>query len=235
MADTSIIPATTTSITATKTTTKSSTSGDSTTGVDKDTIAGNFQTFLTLLTTQLQNQNPLDPLDTNQFTEQLVQFAGVEQQLKQNDQLTTLISIEKSAQSTTALAYVGTTVAVDGKAASLKDGEANWSFQVPKTAKATLTVTSSTGQTAYTSNLTMNAGTQHFSWDGRDANGVQWADGDYTVSVTATDASGQSVTIPSEVEGVVDSVDLTETPPKLSIGGQTFTLDQVKRVVRPSS
>lgn len=55
------------------------------------TLAGNFQTFLTLLTTQLQNQNPLDPLDTNQFTQQLVQFAGVEQQLKTNDQLSNQI------------------------------------------------------------------------------------------------------------------------------------------------
>ena len=80
-------------------------------------IADNFQTFLTLLTTQLQNQNPLDPLDTNQFTQQLVQFAGVEQQLKSNDQLKSLIDIEKSAQATAALAYVGNTVAVDGSTA----------------------------------------------------------------------------------------------------------------------
>src|SRR6267154_2364876 len=67
---------------------------------DTATLASNFSTFLTLLTTQLKNQNPLDPLDTNQFTQQLVQFAGVEQQMKQNDQLATLISIEKSAQTT---------------------------------------------------------------------------------------------------------------------------------------
>ncbi|HTO66152.1 MAG TPA: flagellar hook capping FlgD N-terminal domain-containing protein, partial [Bradyrhizobium sp.] len=57
------------------------------------TLAGNFQTFLTLLTTQLQNQNPLDPLDTNQFTQQLVQFASVEQQLKTNDELSSLVSL----------------------------------------------------------------------------------------------------------------------------------------------
>src|ERR1041384_4962261 len=81
--------------------------------LDNTEIASNFSTFLQLLTTQLKNQNPLDPLDTNQFTQQLVQFAQVEQQMKQNDQLTTLISIEKSAQQTTALAYVGQTVAVD--------------------------------------------------------------------------------------------------------------------------
>ncbi len=65
----------------------------------------NFQTFLTLLTTQLQNQNPLDPLDTNQFTQQLVQFAGVEQQLKTNDQLATLVALQQTAQATQALIY----------------------------------------------------------------------------------------------------------------------------------
>src|SRR5512142_706612 len=82
------------------------------------TIAGNFNTFLQLLTTQLKSQNPLDPLDTNQFTQQLVQFAQVEQQMKSNDQLTSLVSLEKSAQQTTALAYVGATVVIDGATAS---------------------------------------------------------------------------------------------------------------------
>src|SRR5947209_20578971 len=91
-------------------------------------IADNFQTFLTLLTTQLQNQNPLDPLDTNQFTQQLVQFAGVEQQLKSNDQLKSLIDIQKSAQATAALAYVGNTVAVDGSTGQL-NGTATWNLK----------------------------------------------------------------------------------------------------------
>ena len=86
----------------------------STTGA---TLAGNFQTFLTLLTTQLQNQNPLDPLDTNQFTQQLVQFAGVEQQLKTNDQLTALVSLQQTAQATQALDFVGKTAVVDGSTA----------------------------------------------------------------------------------------------------------------------
>src|ERR1700710_190147 len=96
---TSIIPATPSQITAgvTSTTTGSTASA---TGLDKDTIAGNFQTFLTLLTTQLKNQNPLDPLDTNQFTSQLVQFAQVEQQLKSNEQLSTLVSLQQTAQNT---------------------------------------------------------------------------------------------------------------------------------------
>src|SRR3979490_3040695 len=79
-------------------TTKTDSPGATLSTTADTTLAGNFQTFLTLLTTQLQNQNPLDPLDTNQFTQQLVQFAGVEQQLKSKDQLKSLIHIEKSAQ-----------------------------------------------------------------------------------------------------------------------------------------
>jgi len=207
-------------------------SSASATGIDKNSLAGNFQTFLTLLTTQLKNQNPLDPLDTNQFTQQLVQFAQVEQQLKQNEQLAALVAIEKTAQATTALAYVGQTVVVDGQTAALKDGQATWSFVTPKPVAATVTVKSATGQTVYTGNFTINAGTQNFTWDGRDNNGVKWPDGNYTLSVTGKDASGQPVAIASEVQGVVDSVDVSKSPPVLSIGGQTFTLDKIKRVVR---
>src|SRR5882757_9867466 len=147
MATSSVIGATNSSVTAAvvnnNATSTSSTSGS--TGIDKNTLAGNFQTFLTLLTTQLKNQNPLDPLDTNQFTQQLVQFAQVEQQLKSNDQLSTLVSLQKTAQSTAAREFVGQSVAVDGKTASLANGTATWSMQVPKPSIATITITSATG------------------------------------------------------------------------------------------
>src|ERR1700730_18624168 len=119
------------------------------------TLAGNFQTFLTLLTTQLQNQNPLDPLDTNQFTQQLVQFAGIEQQMKGNDALASLVSIEKSAQSTQALVYVGQNVAVDGATAQFADGKATWNLNAPENATSTITITSSTGATAYSGPFTI--------------------------------------------------------------------------------
>src|SRR5436309_7956911 len=96
---------------------------------DKTTLAGNFNTFLTLLTTQLKNQNPLDPLDTNQFTQQLVQFAQVEQQLKQNDQLGSLIAIQKTTQATQALNFVGAKVVVDGSNGALKNSVATWTMK----------------------------------------------------------------------------------------------------------
>jgi flagellar basal-body rod modification protein FlgD len=197
-------------------------------------IADNFQTFLTLLTTQLQNQNPLDPLDTNQFTQQLVQFAGVEQQLKSNDQLKSLIEIEKSAQATAALAYVGNTVAVDGSTAKFDDS-ATWNLKADQAATATVTITSSTGQTAYSGSYALNQGSTSFVWDGKGNDGSQWPAGSYKLTATAKDASGKDVAIGTEIQGVVDSVDMTATPALLSIGGNTYTTDQIKRVMRPSS
>src|SRR6478672_8456979 len=100
----SIIPTTVTPATAAATTPAGTTATGSSSGTqDTAMIASNFTTFLQLLTTQLKNQNPMDPLDTNQFTQQLVQFAQVEQQMKSNTQLQTLISLQQSAQATTAL------------------------------------------------------------------------------------------------------------------------------------
>src|SRR3989442_6283780 len=94
--------------------------------VGADTIQQNFTTFLQLLTTQLKNQNPLSPLDTNQFTQQLVQFASVEQQLNMNSQLTTLVSLQQTAQTTAALGFLGSTVTVKGATSTLADGKATW-------------------------------------------------------------------------------------------------------------
>jgi len=218
------------SATAAASSSSSSSSSSSTSG-----IADNFQTFLTLLTTQLQNQNPLDPLDTNQFTQQLVQFAQVEQQMKSNDQLTTLVSLEQSAQSTTALAYVGATVVVDGATAPLANGSASWNLNVSKPASATVTITDSTGQTAYSGTFTVNPGNQAFTWDGRGNDGKQWPDGSYTLTATGVDANGQSTGISTEVQAQVDSVDMTQTPPVLSINGQNYTMDKIKKIVRPGS
>jgi len=203
--------------------------------VDNTMIASNFTTFLQLLTAQLKNQNPLSPLDTNQFTQQLVQFAQVEQQMKSNDQLATLVSTEKAAQSTTALAYVGATVVVDGSTSALGGSGATWSFNVSKPSTATITIKDSTGQTAYTGSFSVNPGDQKFTWDGKGNDGKSWPAGNYTLTATAIDANKQSVAISTEVQATVDSVDLTQDPPVLSINGTDYTMDKIKRIVRPST
>ena len=137
--------------------------------LDKTEIASNFT--MQLLTTQLRNQNPLDPRDTNQFTQQLVQFAQVEQQMKSNDQLASLVALEKSAQATTALAYVGATVVVDGATAQLAGGSASWNLNVSKPSTATITIKDSIGQNVYTGTIAVNPGTQNFTWNGRGNDG----------------------------------------------------------------
>ena len=208
-----------------------SSSGSSLSSTTGATLAGNFQTFLTLLTTQLQNQNPLDPLDTNQFTQQLVQFAGVEQQLKTNDQLTTLVSLQQTAQSTQALGFVGKTAVVDGSTAALSNGAATWSLGVPTNSNVSISITNSTGQTVYSNTYAVQAGqNQTFGWDGKGNDGTQWPDGQYKLTATAADSAGNDVAVTTQIQGVVNSVDLTQSPPLLSINGQTYTVSQIKSI-----
>jgi len=205
-------------------------SASSLAGIGSQSIAGNFQTFLTLLTTQLQNQDPTNPLDTNQFTQQLVEFAQVEQQLQSNSQLATLVSLQQSAQSTQALNFVGETVTVNGNTAQLTNGKTQWTFNSPQPATAAVNISNSSGQLVYSGTVTLQTGTNTFNWNGQGSNGTQWPDGTYTASITAQAASGQSVAVTSQVTGVVNSVDLTKNPPLLSINGQNFTISQISGV-----
>jgi flagellar basal-body rod modification protein FlgD len=124
-------------------------------------LAGNFDTFLQLLTTQLQNQNPLDPLDTNQFTQQLVEFASVEQQVNMNTNLQTLISLQQTSQATSAMQLIGVTAAVKSNTAVLSNATgspATWSFSVPSPATGQLSITNASGQTVYAGSVTLSPG-----------------------------------------------------------------------------
>jgi flagellar basal-body rod modification protein FlgD len=210
----------------------STSSNSSASSTTSSTLAGNFQTFLQLLTTQLQNQNPLDPLDTNQFTQQLVQFASVEQQLKTNDQLAALLSLQQTTQATQALTFVGKNAVVDGSTAALSNSKAAWVLDVPGTGTMDVSITNSSGQTVFSGSYAVASGKdQAFNWNGQGVDGSQLADGKYTLHATMPDSSGNAVGISTQVQGVVESVDLTQSPPLLSIGGQTYTINQIKRIV----
>jgi flagellar basal-body rod modification protein FlgD len=210
----------------------SNSSAAATSALASQQIAGNFQSFLTLLTTQLQNQNPLDPLDTNQFTQQLVEFAGVQQQLNTNDSLATLVSLQQTAQSTQALGFVGKTAVVNGSTAALTNSSATWDLSVPSNSTVNISITSSTGQTVFTGNYAVNAGpNQPFVWNGQGNDGTQNPDGQYKLTATAADGAGNNVAITTQIQGVVSSVDLTQSPPLLSINGQTYTISQISSIV----
>jgi flagellar basal-body rod modification protein FlgD len=211
----------------------SGSSGAAASALASSQIAGNFQSFLTLLTTQLQNQNPLDPLDTNQFTQQLVEFASVEQQIDMNTNLQSLITMHQTTEATSALQLVGSTITVGGNSATLSNATstpATWSLTTLTPANATVTVTNSSGSTAYSGTLSLNAGTQSFTWNGQGSNGQTWPDGVYTLSVKATGANGQAVTVSTQVQGVVSGVNLNSNPPTLKVNGQNVQISQVTAI-----
>jgi flagellar basal-body rod modification protein FlgD len=227
--------ATTASPVVSGTTTPSSSSSSSSTASSANAlasqqIAGNFQSFLQLLTTQLQNQNPLDPLDTNQFTQQLVEFAGVQEQLNTNDSLQTLVSLQQTAQATQALTFVGKTAIVNGSTATMSNSQAKWELTVPSNSNVNISIANSSGQTVYTATVPETAGSQPFSWNGVGSDGTQWPDGQYTLTASTTDSSGKSVGITTQVAGTVSGVNLTASPPLLMINGQSYTVNQIQSI-----
>ncbi len=196
------------------------------------TIAGNFDQFLTLLTTQLKNQSPLDPLDTNQFTEQLVQFAGVEQQLRTNDTLSSLLSLSAAGTATNAVGFIGSNITADGATTLLKDNAAAWKVNASAAGTATVTIKDASGNVVQTMTRSLVAGDQTLAWDGSTSVGTKAPDGQYTVTIDGRSVAGEAITAKTQISGVVDGVDFTSSIPVLKIGGISVPIDKVKSVVR---
>jgi len=221
----------------TNTTTSNSTSGTtstSTTSTDAKGIANNFNQFLSLLTTQLQHQDPTAPLDTNQFTQQLVEFSQVEQQLKTNTKLDTLISnTGGNSQIGTLLGYVGLTATVRTPSASLTNGEANWTVNAPTTTNAaTIVISDKSGNQVATFTQQLQAGNQTITWDGVTTSGTTAPDGTYSIGITATDLKGNPIAVSASSKLLISGIDSTSGTPTLVAGGLSFTPDQIVAVSR---
>jgi flagellar basal-body rod modification protein FlgD len=196
-------------------------------------IGGNFDEFLQLLTTQLQNQDPLDPMDTNSFTQELVEFSSVEQQINTNTNMQTLIALQQTATDVQALQLVGSTVTVSGSSAALSNATnspATWSLTSPSAATGNVTITNSSGQTVYTGTTSLNAGSNTYSWNGKGTNGTTWPDGTYTLTINATGANGQAVSVSTQVQGVVTGVNTSTNPPTLTINGQSVPMSEIQSI-----
>jgi flagellar basal-body rod modification protein FlgD len=223
--------------TTTPTTPTSTSTPASTASTGAPSIASNFTNFLQLLTTQLQHQDPSSPLDSNQFTSELVQFASVEQQINMNSNLSTMISLQQTAQSTASLGFLGTTVTVNSNSAQIGNGQPNptWNYAMTKPSSVAINVANSSGQLVYSSTQNVQAGSQTFAWNGQDSLGNAMPAGTYTVSITATDAAGNSTAVQPQVQGVVSGVDVGANPPTLTVNGQSYTPSQVILAVRPAA
>ncbi|MDE1937731.1 MAG: flagellar hook assembly protein FlgD [Alphaproteobacteria bacterium] len=199
--------------TASTTTTSSSSSSA------QQQLAGNFNTFLQLLTTQLQNQDPLSPMDSNQFTQQLVEYSQVEQQINSNTKLDSLISLSQSQSNSYAMNYIGKNVVLSNGQGALTNGAADWTYGLNNAAAATtLTVTDSNGKVVYSGAGATTAGTHDFAWNGQDNIGNQLPDGSYTLTASATATDGTPVTTSVASKALVSGVDMSGSTPQLVIG-----------------
>ena len=199
---------------------------------DRAMIAQNFDSFLLLLTTQLKNQNPLDPLDTNQFTQQLVQFASVEQQIKSNDTLNALLTSSRSSIVSTAADFVGMQITADGATSRLSSGKAEWRLNVARAVTATIAIRDKDGTVVATETKPLTAGSQSYTWNGQTSTGQVAPPGDYTITVVGRDVAGQTVSVKTEISGRVDSVDMSGDEPLLNIGAVQVPLKNVKTLAR---
>ncbi|HVT23241.1 MAG TPA: flagellar hook assembly protein FlgD [Rhizomicrobium sp.] len=191
-------------------------------------LASNFDTFLTLLTTQLQNQDPLSPMDSNQFTQQLVEFSGVEQQINTNKNLETLVSLAQGRSSADAVSYLGKSVTLSNGKGALINGQATWTYALDDKAKAnTLTVSDANGKVVYTANGELTTGVHTFNWDGKDAYGNLLPDGQYTFTLSPVASDGSAVNYAVASKGVVAQVDFSGSEPQLMIGPMEIPLSEV--------
>jgi flagellar basal-body rod modification protein FlgD len=204
-----------------------------------DAIAGlndTYDNFLLLLTKQLQNQDPLNPMDTAQFTQQLIGFSQVEQQIASNKSLQKLIGLQSATNAFGAVSFLGNEVAVDSDHVSLKDGKGKFQYEINQTAsKAVMTVVDSRGQVVLVQEANRGIGTYNVDWNGKDAFGNQLPDGDYRVAVSYADDQGQTYAAKITSFGIVDSTELKDGEVKLFVGSVGFPIDKVLKVTKPSS
>ena len=216
----------------------------STTNVEADRVAAsrtrladNFEMFLSLLTTQLKNQDPLSPMDSNQFTQQIVQMTGVEQQLLTNDLLRKLVDTSSRGLGE-AVSVLGKEVTADIDTRTLKGGKASWTYELGEASNTVkLEILDSTGRVVRTLDANGAAAGDHtLAWDGKDGNGRQLPDGGtYSLQVTARDAGGTGLFSNVKLKGVVTGIETGADGTLLSIGGTKIPWTSVTGITQPST
>lgn len=194
-------------------------------------LSQNFDNFLLLLTKQLQYQDPLSPLDTHQFTQQLVQFTGVEQAINTNKKLDALIALQSGGQAATAVSYLGTTIEAESDRVALAGGEAEILYELPRQATGTvIVILDASGKPVRVERGEVTAGQHRFVWDGTDNDGGSLPDGVYGVEVSAVDAEAKAIPAALATLGRVDGVDIRDGQIYLRIGGLELPFSSVRSV-----
>ena len=219
--------------TATTGTAAATSSTGTTAGVNALTsLADNFQSFLSLLTTQLQNQDPTSPMDTNQFTSELVQMTSVQQQVSTNSNLTQLIALTQGSQVLQSTALVGKTANVTSSNIALQNGSGELQFTTTTAEPISIAITNASGATIRTATLTSAAGANTWKWNGTDDSGNSVADGSYAAAVVTPSATGTTaVAVPFTVQGTVTGLVKSGTSTSLQLGATSVDISALQSLV----
>ena len=200
--------------------------------VASNALSGNYELFLTLLTTQIQNQDPLDPLDSAEYTNQLVQYSSVEQSIQTNQYLETLVSAMESSRASSYVSYLGAKVTASGNTTMLDEGAASWNYSLKDDAEGTVEIRNASGALIFSDDLSLSKGSNTYHWNGINNSGTTSDDGAYTITFKMKDSQGQKVPVSTEFSGVVDEVDLSSGDAILKIGSLRVPVSSVLTVSR---
>lgn len=205
----------------------STSTSSSSSSTSLSSLGGNFNQFLTLLTTQLQHQDPSNPTSTDSFTAELAQFAGVQQQVETNSNLTNLISATQDNQMASAVSLIGKTTTASSSSLPLQSGSASMSFTAPQAGDVAIAVTDSSGNVVKSETVNASAGTNTWQWDGTNNSGTQLTDGAYTVAVEGSSTDGTSVALPTTVTGLVTGVSKSASGVNVDMGNATIDMSNL--------
>ncbi len=206
------------------------TTGSSVTGAAaaKASLTETFDDFLKLLTTQLQYQNPLEPLDSNEFVAQLVQFSEVEQSISSNKKLEQLLELQSANQSVLAIGFIGRTIEAEGDTAPLGVNGIEFTYTLNHLAESSLLVVLDADGQVVTSSAGGTSPSKHsFAWDGLDSAGNRVSDGNYRLAVAARDANDENIGITTGVVSRVTGIETGENGLLLSLGTVLVPIEKV--------
>ncbi len=198
---------------------------------DGATLAGDFDDFLTLLTTQLQNQDPTDPLDSSEFTNQLVQFTGVEQQIRLNQNVENLTQVSLLGNIGSVASYLGNDALIEAPFGSHETNGIQWQYSHRTAVDSNaLRVEDEDGNLVFQASGETGVGVHNFNWDGTDAQGNLVEPGNYRLVANATNTDGEETVVGIAVRDQISGVDTTGLEPIFSIGPNLIPQTQILRL-----
>ena len=169
-------------------------------------LSSNFSDFLQMLMTQLQNQDPTSPMDTNEFTSELVEFSGVEQQINTNNSLNQLIQLTQAGEVMQGSEMTGQQVTATSSQIPLQNGTGSVTFTAPSAEPVAITIANANGQTVDSALVSATQGQNTWTWNGQSSSGNTLPDGAYGITVNSVNSDGSTTAVPFTVTGTATGV-----------------------------